>query len=327
MEKNNILNNNYEKVHWQFKNELFLRYLKYFTKLNIIYTNNKLEDQFFDKNTQTLKIPQNISLEQMKKVINFLDKLVKYNLWITAKKRLRLEESKILRSKISVKNNFENSLLRESLYESWKKYILDTLEEPNSNFLLKEKIRLEEISKNFQNLDLHKQQKFFSDVLQILWEYNTVSSEVVDWWLPMIFLKNKKMYCVWYSYLLDIIAEKLNVKHYTWTWFMKNDNWKKTPHSFSIIELKNKFYILDPSLSPFLEEVKLKKWRVIFWKNTLYSWGNFTYGPSEKEIIAQNFYNIALDEKNISNKKKLLDYAKKLSPNNVVIKQALQKLK
>ena len=319
-----------KKVHSQFENELFFRYLDYFTKIKIKYS-EKLEKNFFDEKNQTLIIPKNPSFLEIQKIIKFLDNLIKYKIWITAEKKLEKKKSEIKRLWLKTKNSIENSLLVESLYESGKKLVLNTMKAPNSDKLLKDVLNLDYLSKKFNKLSKYQKQFYIRKIFSVIRKYEQANSYNIEWWIPMKFLKNKKLYCIWNSYLLDIIFEKLNIKHYVASWFMITDvKWKQSLHSLSFIKLSNDYYLID---SWWFSIEKIEKKYIDFSKKIidlrkiktgLFPWAYFSFWNSETEIIAQNFLNLSLNENNFKKKKIFLEYWLKLSPNNVVIKKELK---
>ena len=77
-----------KESHSQFENEPFFHdYFKNFTDIKVIIW-WKFKKNFFDKDKKILYLPNNPSLKEVEKIILFLNKFEKYNLWITAKKRL-----------------------------------------------------------------------------------------------------------------------------------------------------------------------------------------------------------------------------------------------
>jgi hypothetical protein len=307
----------------QFKDELFFQYLWFFTEIKLNFSNqNKLWNSFFDIKNKTLTIPKNPNFNQIKIIISFLNKYTKYNLWITAKKRL--ENSKTQLSLLKL-NNLENSLLRESLYENWKKYVLESMIAPKSNKLLKDEIKLDILSWNFNNLSLYRKKKEINKILWLLSDYPDANIKTNDWWLPLNFIRNKKMYCVWYSYLADIIFEKLNIKHFVATWLKINNIIKRNVHSVSVIILDWKYFLFDPT-ALLTWTLFLKKINVIN-KKFNYKDYSFSLWSPETEVLAQNIWNFSQEKYLKSEKIKLLEYALKLSPNNILIKIDLKKIK
>ena len=315
-----------KESHSQFENEPFFHnYFKNFTDIEI-KIGWKFKENFFDKDKKILYLPNNPSLKEVEIIILFLNKFEKYNLWKTAKKRFEEYKSKIKREALTKQNNFENNILRESLYEEGKKYVLEHMKMPKSDILLKDWLDLEKLSKNFESKNLREQKEEINKILNILYQYENANIKWNDWWIPMKFVKNKKLFCVWFSYLADIIFEKLNVKHYVASgiiiWWKK----QKLPHSVSIIKLKWKYYLFDPVYNTYLVPVIVKN-NIIDFRNkkgNFYNWYIFTLWDPEKEVLAQNLRNIALDldyDKRIS----LLKDALKLSPNNIIILNDLKK--
>ena len=330
MSEVNKNNNEKNKAQSQFDNELFFNYLNYFSNIRIEYV-DILEKNFYDKENQILRITRNPSFEEVSSIIFTLDNEVWYNSWITAKSKLLNILSKYNKEQLKTntalkliylkkKDGLENSLLIESLYEEWKKYILDTMEAPESSELLMDKLDISNLYKKFGNLSLKEQKKEINKILQVLYNYDEADNNQISWGLPMKFVKNKELYCVWFSYLADIIFEKLNITHNIATWIKK---WKekRAPHSVSILTLKNEEFIFDPAKALFL--VKIDKIKNNSFKHKDYL---FTIWNAETEVLAQNIWNFSNDIYNIDNRIKTLEYAYKLSKHNILILTDLTKI-
>ena len=320
-------NNDEKKVQSQFDDELFFKYLDYFSNIKIEYVDT-MDNDFYDKEKQILRISKNPSFSEVNSIISTLDTEIWYNLWITAKSRLfeylnNLENNKaelntntnlkLLAIKNKNTDNLESSLLVESLYEEWKKHILETIEAPKSSELLMDKLDINTLVKTFDNLTLKEQKIEINKILRVLYGYDEANNHTVLWGIPMKFVKNKELYCVWFSYLADIIFEKLNIEHSVATW-IKIWKEKRSPHSVSVLKLKNKDFIFDPAKSLYLLKIDKIKDSSFKYKDYL-----FTVWNAETEVLAQNIWNISKDIYIIEDRIKTLEYAYKISKNNILI--------